>query len=90
MVNLLSIGSNPHCTQKPRIGFASWRVVGHTDEAPVPGSSVRVVRESLRAAAMPSGQMYDTATNRQLGLANSWVSGIIYSADEIMARLLPP
>ena len=43
----------------------------------------------IQEQSAQTGHMYDPATNRQLGPANSWVSGIIYSADEIMARLLP-
>jgi len=36
-------------------------------------SFVRVARDSLRAAATPSWQMYDTATNRLSGTANASV-----------------
>ena len=36
-------------------------------------SFVRVGRDSLRAAATPSWQMYDTATNRLSGTANASV-----------------
>ena len=39
----------------------------------LPGGFLRVARDSLRAAATPSWQMYDTATNRLSGTANASV-----------------
>ena len=47
----------------------------------VPNGSVRVARDSRRAAAKPSSQMHDTITTRQTG-------GVSKFSTEILTQLL--